>query len=329
MKAKVLTIGIIIIASIAILQVICLNSCNQQGAKQENTNIDTLNGTISISGAFALYPMVVRWSEEFRKIHPNIRIDISAGGAGKGIADALSRIVDIGMVSREISHEEIAKGAWYIALTKDAVLPTICSGNPVLGDLKTKGLTKQKFTDIFIDNKYKTWGEVIGTKSKEKLTVYTRSDACGAAEMWAKYLGKKQENLRGVGVFGDPGIADALKKDKSGIGYNNVNFVFDCRTKNKYEGLEVIPVDINGNGIIDSDENFYGNIDEIINAIRIGKYPSPPARDLYFVCAGKPQSKIVTEFIKWILTDGQKFVTEAGYVQLTGEKLKAEMQKIN
>jgi len=50
---------------------------------------EKITGQISISGAFALYPMTVKWSEEFRKINPDVRIDISAGGAGKGIADAL------------------------------------------------------------------------------------------------------------------------------------------------------------------------------------------------------------------------------------------------
>jgi len=328
MKTKKLASSIIVISAIAVIQLLTFSSC-KQCSDQKSSEADSLKGTISISGAFAMYPMVIKWAEEYKKLRPNVRIDISAGGAGKGIADALSKIVDIGMVSREISPEEIAKGAWFIALTKDAVLPTICSKNPFLSQLKAKGLSKQKFIDIFINNKYKTWGEVIDTKSKDKLTVYTRSDACGAAEMWAKFLDAKQENLKGVGVFGDPGIADALKKDKSGIGFNNVNYVFDCRTKNKYEGMEVIPVDLNDNKIIDPDENFYGNLDGMINAIRDGKYPSPPARDLYFVSAGKPQSKVVIDFITWILADGQKFVTESGYVQMPEEKIKISMQKLN
>ncbi len=69
-----------------------------------------LKGEIQLSGAFALYPMVVRWSEEFRKIHPGVRIDISAGGAGKGITDALAKVVDLGMVSRDIYPQEIKIG---------------------------------------------------------------------------------------------------------------------------------------------------------------------------------------------------------------------------
>ena len=82
----------------------------------------TMSGQISISGAFALYPMAQKWVDEFNKIYPNIRIDVSAGGAGKGIADALGGMVDIGLVSREIYPAELRKGAYPIAVTKDAVV---------------------------------------------------------------------------------------------------------------------------------------------------------------------------------------------------------------
>ena len=53
-------------------------------------------------------------------------------------------------------------------------------------------------------------------------------------------------------------------------------------------------------------------MDELISAIASEKYPSPPARDLYFVTKGKPQKKIVVEFINWVLSDGQHFVHESG-----------------
>lgn len=69
-----------------------------------------LTGTITLSGAWALYPMAVKWAAEFKKIHPKVRIDISAGGAGKGVADALAGSVDLGMVSRDINPAEVKKG---------------------------------------------------------------------------------------------------------------------------------------------------------------------------------------------------------------------------
>ena len=283
---------------------------------------------ISISGAFALYPMTVRWAEEFKKVHPEVQINISGGGAGKGMTDALSGMVDLGMFSREVSDAEKQKGVWWVAVVKDAVVPTISAANPLLMDLQLRGLKKQQFQDIFILKKATTWGALMKTQNTEKINVYTRSDACGAAETWAKYLGKKQEDLNGIGVNGDPGMADALKNDKLGIGFNNVNYAYDSRTKKKYPGVEVVPIDINENGIIDPEENFYNTIDLLTKAIADGKYPSPPARDLYFVAKGSPDSKIVKEFLKWILTDGQKFVSESGYVKLTDGKIKSELEKL-
>jgi len=286
---------------------------------------DNLEGDISISGAFALYPMTVKWADEFKKIHPNVRIDISAGGAGKGIADALSDMVDIGMVSRDIYPEELSKGAFSIAVTKDAVVPVVSSNNPLINSLLIIGLKKDVANNIWISGKYKTWSEAFGLKTTTPIHIYTRSDACGAAEMWAKYLGKKQEDLLGVGVFGDPGLAQAVKRDPLGIGFNNIGYVYDAKTKKQIAGICVLPIDLNNNGKIDEDEKFYDSINDLINAISTNKYPSPPARELYFVTKGKPQSKVVLEFIKWVLTDGQKFVHDAGYISLPKDKIDKEL----
>ncbi len=288
-----------------------------------------LSGQISISGAFALYPMAVKWAEEFRKINPGVKIDISAGGAGKGIADALSGMVEIGMVSREINPEELKKGAFPIAVTKDAVVAVVSEKNPLLKDILAKGLKKDAGNQIWITGKYKGWSQAFGIKSTVPIHIYTRSDACGAAEMWAKYFGKKQEDLLGVGVFGDPGLAQAVKKDPLGIGFNNIGYAFDATTKLPVKGLKVVPLDLNNNGKIDADENFYNNMNDLIAAIASGKYPSPPARELYFVTKGNPKNnKVLTEFIRWVLTDGQKFVHDAGYIALPKEKIATEQKKI-
>lgn len=285
-------------------------------------------GTISVSGAWALYPLVVRWAEEYRKIHPGIRIDISAGGAGKGITDALSSMVDIGMVSREIYPVEIKKGAFPIAMAKDAVVAVVNASNPSIETVIAKGLKKEAGNNIWITGMYKTWSQVFGTRGQIPIHVYTRSDACGAAEVWANFFNKKQEDLLGSGVYGDPGLALAVKKDPLGIGYNNISYAFDNKTKKQLSGIRIVPIDLNNDGKISADENFYDSMDDLISAIAAGKYPSPPARDLYFVTNGKPRKEIVADFIKWVLTDGQRFVNNAGFITLSKDKIAGEIKKI-
>jgi phosphate transport system substrate-binding protein len=294
----------------------------QQGAAQN------LQGTITVSGAFALYPMVMKWSEEFRKLYPEVRFDISAGGAGKGIADALADMVDIGMVSREIHPVEIEKGAWFVPVTKDAVVPVVNQGNPLFAELMKKGMKKADFMRIWLNENPATWNELLGIKGSVQVHVYTRSDSCGAAETWALYLGKKQEDLLGIGVFGDPGLNEAVRKDALGIGFNNINYAFDAATLKPMIGTAILPIDLNENGRIDVDENFYANRDAVVKAIADGKYPSPPARDLYFVCHGRPQKQLLTAFMKWVLGAGQKFVGEAGYIALADAKIMAGLDKI-
>lgn len=304
-----------------------LTSCG--GGSDTGKNEEKLSGDITLSGAFALYPIAVKWGQEFKKLHPDVRVDVSAGGAGKGMADMLSGNVTIGMLSRDIHENESQQGAFSISVAKDAVIPTINSKNPALPEILKKGLTRQNFIDIWITEKVKTWDQIAGPANKDAVKVYTRSDAAGAPETWAKYLGKKQEDLKGVGIFGDPGQAEAVKKDINGIGFNNVVYAFDMKTKAPYDGLTIIPIDLNEDGKIDANENFYTQLDSLTSAIAKGKYPSPPSRELFFVTKGKPTDKLTIEFLKWVLTDGQKYLTEAGYVELSKEKAEAEKAKLN
>jgi phosphate transport system substrate-binding protein len=298
------------------------------GGAPQSSSSGELQGNITISGAFALYPMMQRWAEEFQKANPKVTFDISAGGAGKGMADALSGAVDIGMVSRAVTPEEEAKGAYWIAVTKDAVFPMVNEKNPVLQDLLKQGVSKEIFEKIFTTGEIKTWGEVVGrTEVTDLINVYTRSDACGAAEVWAKYLGnKKQEDLLGIGVNADPGILEAVIKDPLGLGYNNLGYAFDNASGKPVAGAVPVPVDNNGNGQADPEEILETKI-EAVEMVAQGKYPSPPARDLNVVTNGKPTGLLLV-FIQWIITDGQKFVGEAGYVQLPQSQLDAGMQKL-
>lgn len=281
--------------------------------------------TISISGAWALYPLAVKWRDEFVRSHPGIQIDVQAGGAGKGVTDCLAGVVDIGMVSRDIKPTETEKGIKALAVARDAVVAVINRSNPLVGEIMKKGLAGPVFSGIWIKGAVKNWEEALGAKASGKapIHVFTRSDACGAAETWAAYLGGHQEDLQGIGVYGDPGLAEAVRRDALGIGYNNVNYAYDPKTGRPVDGLVVCPIDINGNGHIDPEENFYATRDVLVSAIARRVYPSPPARDLYFVVKGHPQSAAVAVFLRWVLTDGQKFNLEMGYISPSPEVLTA------
>ncbi len=288
-----------------------------------------LRGTVRVSGAWALYPMMVRWGEEFHKIYPQVTFDISAGGAGKGMADALGGLVDIGMVSREIYPEEIEQGAFWVPVTKDAVVATINENNPVLEEILGRGAPQEILEGIWITGDITTWGELIGESDVAyEIHIYTRSDACGAAKTWAHYLGGyAQEDLIGVAVYGDPGLAEAVGQDPLGIGYNNLNFAYAAATGKPVAGIKTLPLDLNANGRLDEEEGFYDTKGELMEAIASGIYPSPPARALNLVTLGQPTA-LTRAFMVWVLTEGQRYVEEVGYIPLPKAQLEEGLRKL-
>ena len=75
-------------------------------------------------------------------------------------------------------------------------------------------------------------------------------------------------------------------------------------------------------------EEVYDTKEQAVNGVATGRYPSPPARDLNLVTQGKPEG-LVKAFITWVLTDGQDYVAEAGYIALPQDRLDAELEKLD
>ena len=326
-RTKFTPLGVVLVLALI------LSACGGPSASEADTSGDgsggeELNGTIAVSGAFALYPMMTLWAQEFTKLHPGVQFDVQGGGAGKGMTDTLAGAVDIGMISRAIKPEEEAQGAYWVAVAKDAVFPIVAADNPFLPDLVSKGISQETFRKIFITGEIKTWGEIVGKPEvTDEIHVYTRSDSCGAGEQWALFSGgKAQSDLLGIGVNGEPALVDTVGKDPLGIGYSNLNSTFDAASGGLVPGIVVPPIDIDGNGMADASE-YYPSKEPAVAAIANGTYPSPPARFENLATKGKPTG-LSLAFINWILTDGQQYLDAAGYVPLSTEQLSESLDKI-
>jgi len=319
--------ALVAVLILAVVGIVSLSGCTTQ---QKNT--------IKIEGAFALQPMMQVWATEYQKTHSNVTIDINANGAGTGMADALKGIADIGMVSRAVNNSEISQGAFWVSVAKDAVIATMNADNPVKDILLVKGVTKQQFKDIFITGNISTWGQLVGNENiTDKIIVYTRSDACGAADTWAKYMGKYVQNDIGShlplerlsAVNGDNAVVAQVQANPFAIGYDNTGYVYTKKLADNTvvpaDGILPVPIDLNGNGTLESTEYVYTNRTTIVNAIIANVFPSPPARVENLATLHK-FTGITQDFVHWILTTGQQYVLDAGYVPLPQATLDLQLQ---
>lgn len=326
-KSRIKYLAVAIMVIIAVAGVVLYT--NSQNVLQQPSPAPQLTGSITISGADALYPMVVNWSQTFRNLNPTVTFQVSAGGAGKGMTDALSGLSDLGMISRDITATEVQNGAYYVAVTSNAVVGTINSNNPVYNDIVTKGLTRQTLYNIFITGNVTNWGQAVGrTDVTDKINIYTRSDSSGAAATWAKFLGNKtQADIQEIGVNQDPGILQAVQTDRLGIGFNNLAYLYDPVTKQQFQGIAVIPIDVNVNGQIDANESFYSTRTTLVSAVQQGFYPKSATTNLYLVTKNS-FTGVTKTFVQWVLTDGQQYVEDAGFVPLTQDVLNQQLQKL-
>ncbi|HVQ01838.1 MAG TPA: PstS family phosphate ABC transporter substrate-binding protein [Candidatus Thermoplasmatota archaeon] len=297
---------------------------------QQQTNL------IRIDGAFALQPMMIKWTDEYHKLHPNVTFDVQASGAGVGMNLMLARQIDLAMLSRAINNSEVTKGAVYVSVARDAVFATINSQNPVINQIMAKGVTKKELRLIFINGTITTWGQLVGNPNiTTPINIYTRGDAgCGAADTFAKYLGNyKQGNLSKHAKnapTGDVEMAQDIVADPDGIGYNNMAYIYDANGNFQYNGsLRPIPLDLNSDGILNTTENFYNNRVALQNAINTNFLPAPPARvenlAVYHNFSGP-----VKAFVLWILnaSGGQQYVSSTGYVALPADIIQQQITYI-
>lgn len=303
------------------------------GGDTASANPQTADGqesvTLSVSGAFALFPMMTVWTEAYSAQNPHVKFDVQGGGAGKGMTDMLTGAADIAMLSRDPRPEELTQGAYLVPVAIDAVVGMANAQNPHLAELQAHGLTPEMAHRIWIEDGVVTWNELLPNTSAETVNVYTRSDASGAAEMWALYaLAEAQEDLRGTAVNGDPGLAEAVRQDPLGVGFNNIGFAYDQTTGEPIAGLQVIPLDLDGSGTVEAEESFYANRADLMQAISAEIYPFPPARVLYLVTKGQPAPAVV-DFYRWVLTDGQAYVPDAGYVALTDARIQEALTQLD
>ena len=310
-------------SALGLLTALVVTACGQI---KVSSNDATSKGNISISGAFALYPLMTRWAEEFQHLNPGVRFDIASVGAGKGMEDVLAGKIDIAMISRAVTADEESQGAYLLPVAKDAVLALVNAKNPVVDELLARGITQDKLSKIFVIGQITTWGEVIDDLAiTNEIHVYVRSDVCGAAVTWSLFLGGTQQDLHGEGKFGDPGMVQALQTDPLGIGYNNLIYAYGLGDVAP-QGTAILPIDLNENGQADPDE-ILDSRQKATAAIASGLYPSPPSRVLYLVTNGKPDG-VVQAFLEWIFSDGQSLVDRLGYVQLSKEQLDTSLKKI-
>ena len=319
-----------------IILVACLGmifGCNPGKSDQTQSKLkpelkNELSGTIKISGAYALSPLVRKWSDDFMKIHPGVKIDVVASGTGEGIDDLKAKTADLAMISRPLTDEELSDSIWTIPVAKAGVAPVINQRNPYLKRILLHGIDPQKLIKLYTGSQQMTWGELLDTISNEKAVVYTRADESGAAVIWANFLWKESTDLKGIKVKGDEEMIRSIQGNPFAIGYCNFSYAFDSVTGDRLKDIQVFPIDLDFDKIIDKKEIPFTNVNKAHRAFWLGYYPKNLTRELTFGSVGKPTDLLILEFLNYTLTLGQSVVGKSGFCELNDVYIRSAIERL-
>ena len=283
--------------------------------------------TVRISGGVGPLPMVEVWADLYEE-QTDVRFDISGGGTGVGISDLFNEQVDIAMMGRDPREEEIENDLVAVPMLIDTVVGTVNENNPVIDEIQSQGLSREQMEAIFT-REITNWGspELFDADVDEEIVVYGRSDASAAYEQWGDFLGGEDnayteselESLSDGNHDGDQPVAQALGQNENAIGMNNINYVYALDSGELEGDIRPIPLDRDGEGL-SAEEDFYETREEFLAAVERGDYPAPPAREMWLASNG-PFEDEAREFVDWVLSDGQEYVSDNGYVPLEEDRL--------
>jgi len=287
-----------------------------------------LTGEFTISGAYAIFPLLKVWADDFMEQHPGVSISLSRQGTGKGLEMLKEGNSNIAMISREMSPEEEAMGFAIFAVAKDAVVPIINTRNPVIGQVMEKGLSHKELQILFSMETKPGWGDLYMKDCRAPVSVYTRSDASGAAQIWANFLLLEVGDMKGIPLEGDDQMVRQVMQDTNAIGFCNMIYVWDSATTQIHDVLQVLPIDQNYNGRIDHREAIPRNINDMRRHIQLGKYPHSLCRYLYLVINPDNSNEALKAFLVYVMTEGQGLVEVSGYCRVPRFILECQVNKI-
>ena len=283
---------------ITVFILLFVSACGPASSSAETASNSSAS-YIENKGSDTIVNLALAWAEKYQIEHPDVRISVTGGGSGTGIASLINKTVDIANASRQIKPEEVdqakANGVDPVEhiIARDAIAVIVNPENPV------SQLTLQQISDIY-SGKIHNWSEVGGEdRPIVRLSRETNSGTHVYFLETVLRLGKKDDktlfSTDTLLLPSSEGIIAELRQNPNAIGY---------------DGLGYVPKDLKMVAIAKEAGGAY----LLPSIATVNDKTYAVARDLYMYTNGEPTG-VVKEYLDWILSrEAQQSVADLGFV---------------
>ena len=311
---------------------------------------------MTINGAGATFPNPIysKWFSEYNKLHPEVRINYQSIGSGGGIQQVTNRTVFFGATDGPMNEDQLkaAPGIMHFPTVLGAVVPVY----NIAGVTEELKFTGQALADIYL-GKIKKWNDPALTKLNPgvklpatDITVVHRSDGSGTTYIFVDYLSKISPQFKsdvgvstsvkwptGVGGKGNEGVSGLVTQTPGSIGY--VELIYALQNKIPFGSVQNAAgefVKASTDAVTKAAASAAATIPEdfrvsITNAQGAGAYPISSFTWilLYQDPMDKRAGKAMVDFMKWALSDGQKYAPDLGYAPLPANVIMLEQAALD
>lgn len=293
-----------------------LMSCGGNSNKSKSS--EKLSGDIKIDGSSTVYPITEAVAEEFRNVHPDVRVTVGVSGTGGGFKKFYRGETDISNASRPIKEKEAKlcdeNNIDYLGLSVayDGLAVIINPENDWVDYFTVEELNKIWHPDAQDNIKY--WSQVREGWPNEELHLFGPGTASGTYDYFAEAICGKKVGTRGdyTASEDDHVLVQGISTDKFGLGFFGLAYYEENKDKLKLVGVD------NGSGIVQP----------TLETVSNGTY-APLSRPIFiYVKNSIKDRKEVQEFTKFYLENAANLVQDVGYIPLPSSEYEKESEKL-
>jgi glycine cleavage system H lipoate-binding protein/ABC-type phosphate transport system substrate-binding protein len=283
--------------------------------------------SIRVVCAPELLSLTEKWAAEYKKINPEVKIRV-VQATGELSASNLFRSGAIGFVPDNYLSAVNDESAWKVVVGRDVVVPIMNANNPYLNEINRNGISAGSLRMFLTGPGADTWGTLLGGSQTEKAVFYLINDI-SIKDNLTGFLNMSVPVTGGIIVGNGDELIAAIQKNPLAIGFCTMANILDPEKQTFAENIRLIPVDRNNNGTLDYSEKIYEDFASFSRGIWIGKYPRSLVTNIYSVSSSQPTGEKETAFLKWVLSDGQKYLGSNGYSDLLVAERQTAAERLN
>lgn len=306
-----------------------LFSSNLSSKEKELLNKNSVlpQGTINVLSSPDLYNLTTKWANEYCRLHPGVIIKVVNSSDVQKV-DFSKEGANLGFISNENYSAINSESLWKMVIGRDVIVPIINSKNPFLKEIYQQGISPKALAQILESSKKQNWGMLLKNGQNVPVNYYMVNDASVKSGI-ANFLNIPKDKINGIKSEHGSEMILKIQGDPYAIGFCKITNILDATNQGIVENIKLLPIDRNANGRLDYMEKIYDDLYVFMRGVWIGKYPKALCRNIYSISTLKPTNEVEVGFLKWVLSDGQKFLTPYGYSDLVYSERQSQIENLS